>query len=379
MIITRGVQAWACLLAQDLSFVPVARLLGWQTHEAKILSATTLRNLVRPHGRLIQQAEQAEVAVLLQRDDLALLTPQLVPVTTPRRRAGWPPELGEAVDLALAAGAERPPQGILQADWARVLEARRQDAALCGEELRHLGPTLEPQQVLLTVDAILTPTARQHHFWEVRTARVTTAAGTRYLSGSGEEFLQALRVLTLVCLGTRCSLLVLADGARWIRTFYGVTLAAVPARTMLLDWWHLCAKCADLASRFCRGWLAKERVVRRLQRHLWRGDVARGLRLPGELSASGQERGQTRRAVCLCAQPPGVLTRLSCALHPPSIYGSGHVEKVNDLLVARRQKGGGRHWCQETSAALATLRTLHLNDGWHAYWHERHMPSLIAA
>ncbi len=152
MIITRGLQAWACLLAQDLSFVPVARLLGWQTHEEKILSATTLRSLVRTHGRLIQQAEQAEVVALLQRDDLATQAPHLVPATTPRRRAGWPPELGEAVDIALAAGAERSPQGILQADWERVLQARRQDAArsVSVQELRHVGPTLEPQQVLLT-------------------------------------------------------------------------------------------------------------------------------------------------------------------------------------------------------------------------------------
>jgi len=59
------------------------------------------------------------------------------------------------VDLALAAGAERPPQGITQADWERVLDARRQEAGLTLEELRHLGPVLEPAQVLLTIDAVL--------------------------------------------------------------------------------------------------------------------------------------------------------------------------------------------------------------------------------
>jgi len=59
IIITRGLQELACLLPQELSFEPVARLLGWQTHEEAVLSATTIRSLVRTHGQIIRQAEQA--------------------------------------------------------------------------------------------------------------------------------------------------------------------------------------------------------------------------------------------------------------------------------------------------------------------------------
>ncbi len=47
MILTRGLLAWCCLFPQELSFEPVARLLGWQTHEEKVLSSTTIRSLVR--------------------------------------------------------------------------------------------------------------------------------------------------------------------------------------------------------------------------------------------------------------------------------------------------------------------------------------------
>jgi len=146
------------------------------------------------------------VATLLQRDDLETLRPQLLPLTVPRRRAGWPKELSTAVDLALAAGAERPPQGIRQADWERVLDARRREATLALEELRHLGPVLEPAQVLLTIDAVLMRTQRAHAFGEIRTARFTTAEGTRCLSGTGDTFLQTLRVLTLLSVGPGRSL-----------------------------------------------------------------------------------------------------------------------------------------------------------------------------
>jgi len=142
MIITRGLQEWCCLLPQELSFESVARLLGWQAHEEKVLCATTIRSLVRTHGQILRLAEQAEVATLLEHDDLETLRPQLAPLTAPRRRARWPKELSAAVDLALAAGAERPPQGIRQADWERVLDARRQEACagrLAQPALRRAG------------------------------------------------------------------------------------------------------------------------------------------------------------------------------------------------------------------------------------------------
>ena len=79
MIITRGLQEWACLLPQELPFAAVARLLGWQTQEERILSDTTIRSIVRTHGQIMRQAEQAESAVLLQRDDLAMLELQVMP------------------------------------------------------------------------------------------------------------------------------------------------------------------------------------------------------------------------------------------------------------------------------------------------------------
>ena len=44
LLITRGLQEAACLLAQDLPFATAARLLGWQTGEG-VLGATTVRKL----------------------------------------------------------------------------------------------------------------------------------------------------------------------------------------------------------------------------------------------------------------------------------------------------------------------------------------------
>ncbi len=376
MIITRGLQEWCCLLPQELSFEPVARLLGWQTQEKKVLCATTIRSLVRTHGQILRQAE---VAALAQRDDLETLRPQLLPLTAPRRRAGWPKELSAAVDLALAAGAERPPQGIRQADWERVLDARRQEATLTLEELRHLGPVLEPAQVLLTIDAVLTRTPQAHQFWEIRTARIMTAEGTRCLSGTGDTFLQTLRVLTLLSVGPGCSLLLLADGARWIRAFWHTLVTPVPTTLMILDWWHLRQKCSELGSRICRGHLAKERFLRQVQRRLWRGDVEGACAYVETYRPQARNTEKLDELLAYLRARRAFLPNYRQRYTTRQYIGSGHTEKFNDLLVARRQKGAGRHWSDETSDALAALRTLLLNGGWARYWQQRQVLPLLAS
>jgi hypothetical protein len=185
IIITRGLQEWACLLSQELPFASVVRLLGWQTRHAEILSDTTIRNLVRTHGQVIRQAELAEVTELASRDNLATLDLRLVPHQQPRRRALWPTELNVAVDVALARVQVCPPDGVSWADWERVLVARRAEATSPIEELRHLGPELEPNQVLLTVDEVLTRQPQAGHFLELRTARIMTERGSRILRGIG--------------------------------------------------------------------------------------------------------------------------------------------------------------------------------------------------
>ncbi len=379
IIITRGLQEWACLLPQELPFASAARLLGWQTQDEHSLSDTTRGSLVRTHGQIIRQAEQAEVTALTTRDDVDRLTLQVIPHAQPRRRVGWPAELNAAVEAALAREQVCPPDGVSWADWERVLAARRVEVACSVEELRHLGPELEPDQVLLTVDEVLTRRPEAGHFLELRTARIMTEHGHRYLSGVGVSFLQRLQLAVRLCLGPLSSLLLLADGARWIRSFFTDTLAALADTTMILDWHHLKQKCSDLSSRICRGKAAKARFLRRLYRRLWRGDV------PAAIGVLEAERPETKNEAKLDELIVYLQTRTAWIPNyrqrriERKYIGSGHVEKANDLLVARRQKNRGMQWSEATSDALAALRTLMLNGGWERYWQQREVLPLLAA
>ncbi len=60
-----------------------------------------------------------------------------------------------------------------------------------------------------------------------------------------------------------------------------------------MDWHHLKQKCLDLSSRICRGKTAKAHFLRRLYRHVWRGDV------PGAIAVLEAERGETKNDVKL--------------------------------------------------------------------------------
>ena len=116
----------------------------------------------------------------------------------------------------------------------------------------------------------------------------------------------------------------------------------------------------------------------RLYRRLWRGDVAAAVAL---LEAYREETRNTEVLDTLIAYlqarqqwiPNYRQRRID-----QQYIGSGHVEKANDLIIARRQKRPGMQWSLATSDALAALRTLMLNGGWERYWQQRQILSLVA-
>ncbi|HVO70356.1 MAG TPA: hypothetical protein VMT24_09940, partial [Aggregatilineaceae bacterium] len=229
-------------------------------------------------GLLIREAERLQTLALIQSPD-AGKTLRVVPHPPPRQRPAWPAELNEAVEVALAAQQVRPPDGVTWADWSRVLAVRQAEANRPVTALRQLGPQLAPHEVLVTVDEILTRQPAPHHFWELRTARLTTSQGYRYVSGSGPDFLQQLLVMVLLALGSQSSLLLIADGARWIRAFFTDTLAIVADKSMILDWYHLLQKCREFCGHIADTPAAQADLRRRVSRRLWHGKVESALHL----------------------------------------------------------------------------------------------------
>ena len=378
MIITRGLQELACLLPQDLSFESVTRLLSWLTQDEQVLSDTTIRNLVRTHGQIIRQAEQDEIAALLAHNDLTTLRPLLIPPHQPRRRAAWPVELSAAVEAALSASATRPPAGVTAADWERVLTVRRAEHVQSVEELRRLGPEVAPDQVLTTTDEVLTRKLARRRFNELRTARLVTAEGSRYLSGAGDSFVMLLLVMVLLCAQRERVVLLIADGARWIRNWFAALLALWPSSMMILDWYHLRKRVSELGSMICHGRKAKAALLGPLYRHLWQGEVDAALAMLEAYRGQARNEERLEELIAYLRDRRTYIPNYRVRRRECQYIGSAHVEKANDLLVAQRQKGAGMHWSLATSDALAALRTLMLNGGWDRYWRHREVLPLVA-
>jgi len=225
---------------------------------------------------------------------------------------------------------------------------------------------------------VLTRRPEPGHFLELRTARIMTERGSRYLSGIGATFLQGLQVAVCLCLGPLSSLLLLADGARWIRSSFTETLASLADKLMILDWHHLKQKCLELSSRICRGKTAKAHLLRRLYRRLWRGDVPNAIAvLEAEREETTNEAKLDELIAYLRARQAWIPNYRQRRIEQRYI-ASAHVEKANDLIVARRQKRRGMQWSEATSDALAALRTLMLNGGWDQYWQQREVLPLLA-
>lgn len=378
MIITRGLPEWACLLPQELPLASVRRRLGWPASQEQLVCPSTVPNLVRAHGRLIRPAEQAEVAALLKHPQSSL-KPQLVPHGVSRRRAGWPEELNAAVEAGLEAEAVQPPKGVSAADWERVLAAPRPEALPSATDLRRLGPELAEEQVLASADEVLTRKPEKRRFWELRTARVATTAGYRYLSGVGESFLHQGFVLLLIWgVGGHRSRLVMADGARWIGNFSTGLLAKIPHKPMILDGYPLHPKGYQLGRMICRGRKAKTQFLATLYRRLGPGELMGAMAFLEAYRPQAKNEGKLDELILYLPPRQAFIPNYQQPRRERRYIGSAHAEKANDLMVARRQKNKGRHWSQDTSDALAALKTLMLNGGWDLYWHSRHVLPWVA-
>lgn len=368
-VTTRGLQEWVCLLPQDLPFGTAERLLGWMTHDPETLSETQLRRWVCRHGQMIRQAEQVEVQALQQRPDLSGLKAQLCQAGPLRRPAAWAVELNQAVEIALAQPNPQPLAGVTAADWERVMQARQAETTISAEQLRHLGPQVQPGEVVASLDEVQVRRPQKRRFLEQGTAYVRTANGYRYLSGSIAVVLPQLFLLLVLCGGgVSAKVTLLGDGVRWISRFFQEHLSGWPRGSLILDWYHCRKKCYDLTSLICYGRKAKAELLALLLSHLWRGQLTEAIDILEEYRPQTKNLEKLDELINYLDNRRAYIPNYRERRAQRQYIGSAHVEKGNDLIVARRQKHQGMHWSEQTSDALAALRTLMLNDGWDLYW-----------
>jgi hypothetical protein len=234
-----------------------------------------------------------------------------------------------------------------------------------------------PGQLLLVLDEVLTRAPEHGQFHELRTACLLTTTTRRYLSGRGCALLRQVEAAVRAC--CEQSLLVVADGASWIRTFFRDSLADVPRAEMLLDWHHLAQKCRELARPISPDPAARLLLLRRLFRWLWAGDVARAVGVLARVRPHAADPAAVDELTTYLQARAEWIPNYRLRRRQRRYIGNGLGEKANDRIVARRQKRKGMQWSVATADALAALRTLLLNGGWEQYWRDRDVLALDAA
>jgi len=367
VIVTCGVKEWCCLLPQELPFESVSRLLGWMSKEEKLLSKNTLRNIVQEEGELIREAEKKEVEGINSLKELSEVKPRLVSLGSPRRKSSWPEELNSAIDKLLEERNPVSPEGISQSDWERVL-IKCKNERHSAEELRKLGPEVTENQIVVNTDEVLVRATEKRKFHEIRTAKVVTREGYRYLSGRGKIFLFRLYMFILLCGGQHKLVTVLGDGARWIKKFFNIMLKELPLKELLLDWYHLKKKVLEYSSMICSGKIEKGKFLGSVISAFWNGKTEQVIDYLNRYTSRARNKEKLEDLIGYVDKnikyiPDYNERRKNCQFN-----GSGQGEKANDLLVSRRQKNKGMRWSIETSDSLAALKTLVLNREWDDYW-----------
>lgn len=168
------------------------------------------------------------------------------------------------------------------------------------------------------------------------------------------------------------SLIFFVDGGKDIRKCINDLFAFCPHQ-VVLDWFHLKKHCLEGLSMALHGGKSNREMqytVRRQLFHiLWTGNVDGAI---AYLESLGSDKVKNKSRLneiitYLRNKDPeiacyAVRQRLGLRL------SSNRVEKANDLIVAKRQKGKGMSWSRQGSWSLASITIMYLNqeaDAWH--------------
>ena len=190
-------------------------------------------------------------------------------------------------------------------------------------------------------------------------------AQRRYvLTGAG--LLATLRLLLAFLLHNAClslHLQVFIDGYRPLHEAIGTWGTWYPHLTIILDWYHLYTKCQRQLSLAMSGRDPRNAVLKFLLPLLWYGLVDHAIEHLTTLNRSQVKNADAltqligyfeRNRACI----PCYAVRKALGLRNSSQLG----EKMNDLIVADRQKHRGMSWSADGSVALASLTALKFNQ-----------------
>lgn len=357
--ITPGLREAACDgLLRDSAQQTVARI-DARAGEVGVLAKTTVLEIVHAEGQRLQAAAHARAEAIYARDPEALrrFVPAISQAEGEAESRGHHDGADEAEEAAtpVLIGSPGGPTGApeVQRDEPRAVDPGVVLVEL--DEVKVHAQAHTGRKQILALTAVVMIAGRCWHL------AAATAQELAYQVG-------ALLAVLGVHRGER-RLLVLADGARWIREWFEGL--GVEGGTMIVCWWHLVKRVQQDLSRACRGREHRRAVESAVLQALWRGRVEGALEVlrsrSGEmrdLEALGELIGylEARRPYL-----PDYEMRRRAGLW----IASNRVEKFNDWSVSARCKHQGMEWTEAGVVSLAVLEAARRN-GELPTWRAKH-------
>jgi hypothetical protein len=347
--LTPGLRDTACDgLLRDSAQQVVARI-DARAGESGVLAKTTVLEIVHAEGQQLQAAAHARAEAVYQRDPEAL---RLFVSATPQAEEGAAPG-GPGDDADDAEEAATPaligfPGGPTDRPEVKRDHPRAVDPDVVLVELDEVKVHAQARTGRKQVLALTAVVMIAGCCWHLAAA---TAPELAYQVG-------ALLVVLGVHRGPR-RLLVLADGARWIRDWFEGL--GVSDKAMIVCWWHLVKRVQQDLSRACRGREHRRGVESAVLGALWHGRVDEAL---AELRSHAGEMKNVEALEELIGylearRPylPDYAARQRAGLW----IASNRVEKFNDWSVSARCKHRGMEWTEAGVVSLAVLEAARRN------------------
>jgi hypothetical protein len=357
--LTAGLRDAACDgLLRDTAQQTVARI-DARAGETGVLAKTTVLEIVHEEGQELQAAAHARAEAVYLRDPEALR----LFVPTPSRVE----EIAE-------------PEGSHDAEDEAVETAA---PALIGfpggptnypEVERDHPREVDPDVVLAELDEVKVHAQARTSRKEILafTGLVMIAGQCWHLAAaSGRELAYQMGAL-LAVLGVHHKerrLLVLADGARWIREWFEGL--GVSGGTMIVCWWHVVKRCQQDLSRACRGREHRREIESAILHELWHGRVDAAIKQLRSRSSEMRNVDVLEDLIAYLEARRNYLPDYEARQRAGLWIASNRVEKFNDWSVSARCKHQGMEWTEAGVVALASLEAARRN-GELARWRTKH-------
>jgi hypothetical protein len=172
-------------------------------------------------------------------------------------------------------------------------------------------------------------------------------------------------LLELGVLSGERRLLVLGDGATWIRTWF--ESLGIPLKAMILCWWHLRKRCYEQMSSAGGPKDRRRAFEKELLGQLWEGKVERAIELLRGTLEWVRNPAAVEELIAYLEKRRAYIPNYQQRQQAGLWIASTRVEKYNDWAVSARCKHQGMSWSPQGVLALAALEAARRNgelDDW---------------